>query len=264
MAGTISDRSERRLQVADSSKLSLASFDDLAAHGVEAPDPREAFLARYPAAREGERIRPIPPPDVIGGSAHLFRPAPELAPWVEMAFLAEGAPFLDERNAHLAEARIAYLWAAEPMKRQGDLYCGTAEMATPPANLSGWRKLRFEHQFREWFGNEPYDFLITLWAAFALRVDDATFCATVLHELCHCGCERDEEGEIRRSRTTGRPKYRMKGHDVEEHVRVVEWFGAGASAGRTAELVAAAGLPPRAGVAAIAGACGTCRQFGAN
>jgi putative metallopeptidase len=261
----MTSNSKGRLGVADPRGLNLATaadFEAVLGLGVlelAAPiDQRAAFLATLPEPGGRSAGRPIPPAEVLSGGPSLFLPAPEVAAWTTAAFLLPGAPFYDERNAHLAEARIAYLWAQEPLKRQGQIYCGTAELACPPPSLSGWKKLRFEHQFRQWFGEEPHDFLITLWAEYVARVEDASFCATVLHELCHCGQRVDEFGDPKPNQQTGRPMYKIVGHDVEEHVMVIQWFGVGAGAGKTRELVETAGRAPLAGTTAIWGACGTC------
>jgi hypothetical protein len=200
------------------------------------------------------------PSDEDEDASVLFIPAPEVEEWTRAAFLAEGGPFWDERNSHLADARLAFLWAARPLKRQGQLYCGTAELAKPPNSLSGWKKDRFEWQFKQWFGSEPFDFLITLWGTAVAEAEDASFCGLILHELQHCSQAEDEFGSPKFHRDTGLPIFCMRGHDAEEFVATVEWFGIGAGAGKTRELVEAAGRAPLASPASISLACGTCAE----
>ncbi|WP_410176653.1 putative metallopeptidase [Sinorhizobium medicae] len=62
---------------------------------------------------------------------------------------------------------------------------------------------------------------------------------------------------LRFSRSTGRPVFTIRGHDVEEFVRVVCGYGADAAGVRA--IVDAANRPPVIARAQIADACGTCR-----
>lgn len=249
-----------RLSVADPKLLSLLAAAEL--RGEEPMPPRRSPV-RFPGL--GGTVgteRPVPPAAVLRmdldePAAAPFQPGPEMEDWVRATFLREEAPFWDSRLAHLAEAEIAFLWAAEPTRQRGMTVIGTAEIYGAPPSLSGWRKDRLAFQLREWFGERDRDFLITLCAPWMLQADDASYCATVMHELAHCGQRLDEAGNPWPNRD-GSPVFKLKGHDVEVHLIEVEWFGVDAAAGATKQLVEAAQRPPLAGRAAIVGACGNC------
>ncbi|WP_265733650.1 putative metallopeptidase, partial [Acinetobacter baumannii] len=61
------------------------------------------------------------------------------------------------------------------------------------------------------------------------------FCALLEHELYHIGVERDEDGEMIFSSSTGLPKHYLAGHDVEEFVGVTKRWGASQSVKRIVE-----------------------------
>lgn len=107
---------------------------------------------------------------------------------------------------------------------------------------------------REWFGAIP-DFVITLDATFAAECDDVSFCALVEHELMHCAQKRNPYGVPLFSRTTGKPLFALRGHDVEEFVGIVERYGAYDLG--VQRLVRAASNPPLIDLAKIARVCGT-------
>lgn len=203
--------------------------------------------------------RPRPPERLLGQDGSCtptpFEPAPELEAWARATFIAEDAPLLNEEHAHLREASLGFLWCALPNARQMNAVVGQAEMLS----LQGgkWQKARQEMQIEGWFGTLP-DFLLTFHADYADQCSDAVFCALVEHELYHCGQAKDAWGAPRFSKTTGRPVFTMRGHDVEEFVGVVARYGVGAAAGQTAALVQAANRPAIVCEADIAGACGTC------
>lgn len=102
------------------------------------------------------------------------------------------------------------------------------------------------------------DFLITIDAHYAAQCDDAEFCSLIEHEMLHAGQERDMFGAPKFTKA-GRPKFAMRGHDVEEFVSIVRRYGVGASAGSTRALVEAANQKPLIGGVQISQACGTCR-----
>lgn len=187
-------------------------------------------------------------------STGLTVPAPDLEEWIRTTFIAEGAPLENPHHAHLQQASIGCLWATSPNKRHMQRVVGQAEI--PAFRGNAWSKSRQEQQIIEWFGAVP-DFVLTFDAAHAAEVDDATFCALIEHELCHCAPVLDEFGAPKFGQD-GRPKFGIRGHDVEEFVTVVERYGASAAAGRTLDLVAAAQRGPTIAPALIAHTCGTC------
>ena len=91
-------------------------------------------------------------------------------------------------------------------------------------NVGGWRKARQEQQMRDWFGFVP-TYLITVDASFCERANDTEFCYLLEHELYHIGVERDDDGEMIFSSSTGLPKHYLAGHDVEEFIGVTKRWG---------------------------------------
>lgn len=199
--------------------------------------------------RDSGRARPAPP-DGVGA----FGPAPELTDWIFRTFILPGGALTNPEHGHLSHARLGALWATVPCVRRGVRAVGMAER--PEARGHPWVAGRAEFQLEAWFGFVP-DFLLTFDAVWWGEVSDATACALVEHELYHCGQARDRFGAPRFTKE-GRPVFELRGHDVEEFVGVVRRYGAGAAAGRTAELVQAAALRPEVAAADIAGACGLC------
>lgn len=200
--------------------------------------------------------RPQPPAEVLDPLGPSFVPSQHLAEWAQQSFIAESATLLNEEHTHLREAIIGFLWTGIPNSRQMRTVVGTAEPGRPRATMGKWPKARAEMQIAGWFGEIP-DFLITLDARYAEQCDDASFCALLEHELYHCGQERDEFGGPKFT-ADGRPKFGMRGHDVEEFVGIVRRYGVGAAAGETFALVEAAKRGPEIARAGIAGVCGTC------
>lgn len=206
--------------------------------------------------------RPMPPAGVADRADELeipplFLPAPEVLGWLRATFIEEAAPLYNPDHAHLAEAEIGVLWTNVPNRSKQMRVLATAEKPMPPAASSAWGRARWQQQIRMWFGAIP-DFILTFDAPCAAEMGDVDFCAVVEHELYHCAQAKDEWDVPRFHKESGRPIYAIKGHDVEEHVPVVERYGAGILDGSVARLVEAARRGPTIGRAAIAGACGTC------
>lgn len=202
------------------------------------------------------RTRPRPKLGADDVRPSSFVPAVDLAEWAVSTFIVDGAPLENPDHRHLKAARIGMLWAYEPNSRGMVAIVGQAEQ--PMFQGGKWRRARQEQQLLEWFGELP-DFIITIDAAYAAICDDGTFCATVEHELLHCGQALDKFGQPRFTKD-GRPVFAMRSHDVEEFVGIVERYGAGRGAGRTFDLVEAAKKRPTITEAQIVGACGTCNK----
>lgn len=198
--------------------------------------------------------RPCPPEPMLE-TPGLFAPAPDLLEWARATFLTDDGPLYNLEHDHLAYASLAFLWTSAPYRKQGRVVAGLAEM--PSVQGNAWLRGRMEAQLGGWFGEVP-KFLITLSAPIAAALDDAEFCSLVEHELFHCGQATDEFGGLKFNMDTGEPVLTMRGHDAEEFIGIVRRYGAGASAGGVAELVAAAQRPPSVAPARIAQACGTC------
>lgn len=206
--------------------------------------------------------RPQPPAWLFElGTPDCFLPAPEIDTWFRSAFLVEASPLFNDEHLHLTEARIGFAWTTYSNERQMRRVVGQAQLAAAPSSLNKWAKARYEQQTREWWGDEQLDFTIYLDANYCRAVSDIVWCALVEHELYHCAQAFDKYGAPAFSRETGRPKYAMRGHDVEEFVGIVRRYGVGAAAGETMALVMAAKEKPEVGAADIAGMCGNCLRL---
>lgn len=200
--------------------------------------------------------RLLPPPDLhaFDETSPVFVPAPEVIDWARDCFIGDDSTHRNSDHDHLELARLGALWTNAPARRQMRSIAGTCEIPSPRG--LPWVKARQEAQLREWFGVELPDFVITLSAPYCATCSDVEFCALVEHELYHAGQARDEFGNPKFSQSTGRPKFALLGHDVEEFVGVVRRYGA-AGAG-VEEMVEAARQKPEIGAAAIGRLCGTC------
>jgi len=202
-----------------------------------------------------ETKRPYPDAALLDPVApDAFQPDPALAQWLMDTFIADDARLLNGDHSHLRFANIGCLWTNVGNSRQQRRIVGQCELGQPRAMQGKWGKARQEIQVREWFGDVP-DFILTFDAGYAASCSDAEFCALVEHELYHAGQERDDFGQPKFTRE-GRPKFAMRGHDVEEFVGVVRRYGASASG--VAELVEAAKRGPQIAAVSISQVCGTC------
>jgi hypothetical protein len=84
-----------------------------------------------------------------------------------------------------------------------------------------------------------------------------SFCATIEHELLHCAQAVDDYGSPKFTRE-GKPKFAIKGHDVEEFVDVVTRYGVSASSVGVKALVEAAKQKPLFNAPSISSVCGNC------
>ncbi|KNA28257.1 hypothetical protein ACO03_04540 [Pantoea ananatis] len=197
--------------------------------------------------------RPMPPEELV----EEFKPYISLIPanevwyWVQEQILSSDGRLHNPDHVHLAEADIAFLWAATSFKKKGRTVLGQAEEVMMRAG--GWQKARMEQQMYEWFGRKP-DFIITLAADFCMNCSDLEFCALVEHELYHIAQKTDEFGAPEFTRD-GQPKLCMRGHDVEEFMGVVRRYGASEE---VKQLIDAASQPAEVANIDIARACGTC------
>jgi Putative phage metallopeptidase len=201
--------------------------------------------------------RPLPPEPL---RSFAFAPdledfAPDRAAWdwIRATFLEAASPLVNPEHAHLRQAHVGILWTNVGNHRQMRTILGTAEI--PMARGGRWAKARHDLQLRQWFGAMP-DFVVTLSAPFCATADDASFCALVEHELYHCAQDVNAFGVPKFSRSTGRPLFAMRDHDVGEFVGVVRRYGAAAT--RVQELVLAGSTAPTIDVAKIGAACGYC------
>lgn len=190
--------------------------------------------------------RPYPPLDL-----QRFTPAEGVAQWIQDAILSESGSIHNPDHMHLIDADLVFLWAPGGFTKQMRTVLGQAEQVM--INAGGWKGGRQEQQFREWFGYTP-EFMITLDAHFCQSCSDAEWCALIEHELYHVAHALDEFGAPKFSRT-GKPKLKLRGHDVEEFIGVVRRYGQSEDVAR---LVEAAKKKPEVVNFNIAHACGTC------
>lgn len=187
-----------------------------------------------------------------------FVPDREVATWLRDNFLEESGRLHNPDHQHLTwGARIGCVWTILEYDRKGRRVLGMAEQ--PDFRSHKWRNGRQEQQLRQWFYwlEALPDFLITFNASWARQADDAAWCALVEHELYHCGQATDEYGAPA-FHPNGRPRYTIRGHDVEEFVGVVDRYGPEAASHDVTRMVQAAQSPPKVERADIASGCGTC------
>jgi hypothetical protein len=206
--------------------------------------------------------RPKPPSDLVSISGMMldrFVPALDVLEWIRACYLTEHGALFSESLRHLNDAGVGILWTNCENSRRGRRIVGQAEATENSGGSQGrWRRARAEQQVRDWFNGTP-NFIITLDAVFAEQADDAAFCALVFHELLHCGQAQDEFGSPKFDKITGKPKFCMRAHDVEQFTEVIEFYGVEAAGQGAVDFVVAAAQPPRISRAKIDAACGTCK-----
>lgn len=199
--------------------------------------------------------RPHPPAHLFDALTTQFEPAPELDAWVRETVISESGALYNPEHYHLEHAVIGYLWTNVANVKRHRRVLGQAEI--PQFMCGGWQRARQEMQITTWFGIMP-DFIITLDALYCSMIDDAQFCALVEHELYHCAQQRDAFGAPKFSKSTGRPVFELRGHDVEEFVGVVRRYGTGGDGTPVGQLVQAGMAKPEVKNSSISIACGTC------
>lgn len=201
--------------------------------------------------------RPLPPEAIASVDARItFAPAPELVEWARATFISEDAKLFNPDHFHLNSASLGILWTNVSNSRKGRHIVGQCEEGKPSGMMGKWGKARAEQQIVDWFGTLP-DFIITIDALYAMECSDAEFCALIEHELYHAAQERDAFGAPKFSKSTGKPVFTLRGHDIEEFVGVVRRYGAGAT--HVKALVDAANAGPEIANVRISQACGTCQ-----
>lgn len=183
-----------------------------------------------------------------------FVPALDMPQWIRNMFIGEDSQLKNDDHSHLENADIAFLWAGSGFKKQMRQVIGMAEEVT--FRCGRWQKGRQEQQMMDWYGRVP-NWLITLDASYCSQCTDEQFCALVEHELYHIGHAFDDYG-VPKFDSEGLPVIKMRGHDVEEFVGVVERYGVGNPEGSVAKMVEAANKGPKLTVFDITHCCGTC------
>jgi hypothetical protein len=158
-------------------------------------------------------------------------PAPRLRDWTREVFIQEGGALQNSDQEHLQHARIGMCWTTVEWHRKDKRIAGEAQLARPQGS-NAWSKARERRQLRRMFDEFEAlpDFLITVNADWVTgRLDEGTpyaVCALIEHELYHCAQGTDADGFPAFDSQTGRPKWTIDPHDVEEFVGVAERYGA--------------------------------------
>jgi len=155
--------------------------------------------------------------DISLDSGAFCRPPPHLDP-------AETArPLLElPEHEHLfeGEAVIEWLLQRDAKVKQGRQILGTAYLPRVQGELNPC----FQWLLERYFQRMP-DFLIILDAAYWEVATPRLREILVYHELSHCIHKESNEGEPLYDEN-GRPRWGLKGHDVEEFTSVVRRYGA--------------------------------------
>jgi putative metallopeptidase len=213
------------------------------------------------APRAGDKTVSLPSliPAELAEPGDKFIACPKTLEWIRATFLNQDSPLYNVEHDHLNSANIGVLWTNAENSRHMRTIVGTAELCMPPGSLNKWGKARWWNQIEDWFGTRVLDFIITLYAPYLAGASEIEQFAVPDHELYHCGQKRDAFGLPMFKKTTGKPVFGLRGHDVEEFVGIYRRYGYQAGAGDSIALVEAARRQPEIGAAKIAGMCGTCQ-----
>lgn len=192
------------------------------------------------------------PPETLFESLISFAPSEELEGWARTMFIADDAQLYNPEHSHLQFAIMGFLWTTYTNVTKGHRVIGMAERFN--ARCNKWKRARQEQQIKRWFGDVP-DFIITIDAEAWKESTNPQRFALIEHELYHCA-QYTIQGIPQFNDQTGKPKFTIRGHDVEEFVGVVERYGADATG--IQDMVKAANKGPEIAPAKIDGLCGTC------
>ena len=204
--------------------------------------------------------RPYPPKELGQFESYPLNimPALDMPLWVSETFINPTSKLYNNDHFHLEDAltgKLQFLWAATPYVKQTKQVIGQAEQLIFISG--GWKKIRQEQQFYEWFGYELPDYVITLDGNYCRECTDIEFCALVEHELSHIGHSLDEFGQPKFSKTTGEPILCLKDHDVSEFIGIIRRYGVPVGSALE-EMIKSANLKPEVSHINISQACGTC------
>lgn len=169
-------------------------------------------MAKAKAKTEPLFERPVPPRELLEAVEGQFVPAPDVEKFLRQMFVhMEGAPFYDERHAHLNCASIGVLWTNNELKINGSRKAAIAFM---PKNkgMSRLDKDIWSYLMRSWFEVVP-DFAIIFDALIAAAASDREFLLTGGHELTHCG--QETKYGVPQFHQNRLPKFAMRPHDHE-------------------------------------------------
>lgn len=92
--------------------------------------------------------------------------------------------------------------------------------------VQGKLKTLFDWMLRRMFAGELPDFLMILDAEYWEGASPLEREILVFHEMCHMELKKNRDGDLVLDEMTGRPKWKIAGHDVEEFTAVVARYGA--------------------------------------
>lgn len=122
---------------------------------------------------------------------------------------------------HAAEPHVEFLMRSDELVMQGRLILGTVYLP----KVQGMLKDVFLWMLEERFGSVP-DFLIILCAMHWEGATERQREVLMFHEMSHCGLKVNRDGEVMYDDDTGRARFSLIGHDVEEFSNVVRRYGA--------------------------------------
>jgi len=108
---------------------------------------------------------------------------------------------LDDHHPDLADVEIAFLMRSPTAKRNGREVWGSASRANAKQRALSGKNIEFVIEFSS-----------DVWEGLSIFQKRAL----IDHELCHCVCSVDDEGEV---------TYSMRGHDLEEFDDIVQRHG---------------------------------------
>ena len=125
--------------------------------------------------------------------------------------------------SHLAEGEVDICWieSVAGLSEKGRQVLGMVHEPKVQGKLNGL----FFWLLKTMHGSDP-DFIILLDAVYWAQATQREREILVYHELSHIAHAEDKDGEPKYNEDTGRPVYRIVGHDVEEFSAVARRYGA--------------------------------------
>lgn len=196
---------------------------------------------------------PTPPRELVSSYASQFLPDPDMPAFIHETFISDKGDLFNPDHQHLSYAEFGVLWTNVENKQKSRRIIATVQEAEPKGKP--WGKQMKEVQLEEWFGDIP-DFLITIDANIWMEFTNDQRCAVLEHELYHIRQATDEFGMPRFQSSTGRPMFKIVGHDVEEFIGVAQRYGAYSE--ELKQMKRALDTKPDIEIESIEGVCGTC------
>lgn len=120
------------------------------------------------------------------------------------------------------EPQVGFIMRDFELVEGGRFVLGAMHLPTVQGKLKGL----FDWMIRKLFDGELPDFLMILDAQYWEQATPLQREILVFHEMCHMQIKRNSDGDLVMDEMTGRPKWKLVGHDVEEFTAVVARYGA--------------------------------------